>query len=170
MKKSFDKKVSIIIPVYNTQIEALKKCFDSVLKQSYKNIEIIVVNDGSSNKITNFCQKYLEKTNIAKIINQDNKGVSEARNNGIKNTTGEYITFIDSDDYVEKNYIEEMIQEVNRNHVDIVFNTATKIYKNKIEKQKIYSASKGYLLYGEKVKEFSPYNLDLMRNCLGKAV
>ena len=104
-------KVSIIVPVYNTQ-DYLKKCLDSLVNQTYNNIEIILINDGSPDNSEKIILKYKEKyPKLIKYYKQKNKGQGAARNLGIKKASGDYITFVDSDDYVDINMIEEMINQ-----------------------------------------------------------
>ena len=90
-------KFSIIIPVYNVE-NYIKKCLDSVFAQTEKDYEVIVVNDGTKDNSMDIVKNY-----DVKIVNQKNQGLSEARNTGLKNAKGEYILFLDSDDYIEKN-------------------------------------------------------------------
>lgn len=99
-------KISIVVAVYNAE-KTLKKCIESLLNQTYKNIEIILVNDCSKDNSLDICTEYSKSNDNVKVISNDrNSGVSNTRNNGIDNSTGEYICFVDSDDYVESNYIE----------------------------------------------------------------
>lgn len=99
-------KVSIVVAVYNAE-KTLKKCVESLLNQTYNNIEIILVNDCSKDNSLDICTEYSKTNDNVKVIsNEKNSGVSATRNNGINNSTGEYICFVDSDDYVESNYIE----------------------------------------------------------------
>lgn len=91
--------LSIIIPVYNVQ-EYLRQCLDSVIKQGLSNIEIILVNDGSTDNSGNICDDYAKKYSYIKVVHQKNKGLSGARNTGIRNSTGKYLMFIDSDDFI----------------------------------------------------------------------
>lgn len=107
-------KVSIVIPIYNSQ-KYLENCIKSILKQSYKNIEIILVNDGSTDDSLLICEKYKKINGNIYIINQENLGTVLARKTGIENATGTYITFIDSDDYIEYDYIETLMQYMNDN-------------------------------------------------------
>ena len=90
--------VSIIVPVYNVE-QYLMRCVDSILNQSYKNIEVILVNDGSTDNSLEVCKVLAKKDKRVKIVNQQNLGLSEARNTGLKNATGDYIGFVDSDDF-----------------------------------------------------------------------
>ena len=101
--------LSVIIPVYNVE-PYLEQCLDSVVNQTYKNLEIICINDGSTDNSLKILEKYQKKDKRIKIINQENKGVSAARNAGVDIATGEYITFVDSDDYLELNAYEEAMK------------------------------------------------------------
>ena len=107
-------KVSIIIPAYNAS-KYIKRCVMSLLNQTYKNIEIIVINDGSTDNTLEMLKGF-----DIKIINKENGGVSSARNMGLKEASGDYICFVDSDDYVEKNYIESVINIINGYNYDII--------------------------------------------------
>lgn len=97
--------ISVIIPVYNVETY-LDKCLNSVVNQSYTNLEIILVNDGSTDRSRDICQKYSSKDARIKMINKENGGLSDARNYGLKNVSGKYVTFVDSDDYLELDYVE----------------------------------------------------------------
>ncbi|MGN1268872.1 MAG: glycosyltransferase family 2 protein [Candidatus Aphodocola sp.] len=104
-------KYSFIVPVYNTS-KYLKKCLDSLVKQTFKDFEIIIVNDGSTDNSSNIISKYQDTYKNIKVVNQKNEGLSMARNNGVKEANGEYLIFIDSDDYVEKNLLKEVDKEI----------------------------------------------------------
>jgi glycosyltransferase involved in cell wall biosynthesis len=121
-KKTQEKLVSIIIPVYNVE-KYIEKCILSILQQTYKNIEIIIVNDGStdrSEKIINFLSK---QDNRISIINKENAGVSAARNSGIEISTGEYIVFVDGDDYISDDYIDYMLDLIESTNTEFCFST-----------------------------------------------
>ena len=111
-------KVSVIIPVYNT-IKYLPKCLDSVINQNYQNIEIILVDDGSSDGSEKICDDYEKKDSRVIVFHQENGGVSLARNNGIKKASGEYICFIDADDFVHSDYIKTLVDNLNENTLSI---------------------------------------------------
>lgn len=102
------KKVTIIIPVYNAE-QYLHRCVDSLLKQTYTNIELILVDDGSSDNSSKICDEYCAKDKRINVIHKTNNGVSEARNSGLKVATGDYIGFVDSDDFVEESFVEDMM-------------------------------------------------------------
>lgn len=104
-------KYSFIVPVYNTE-KYLERCLDSLVNQTLKDFEIIVVNDGSTDDSKKIISKYEKKYKNIKVINQKNQGLSMARNNGVKEANGEYLIFIDSDDYVETNLLKEVDKEI----------------------------------------------------------
>lgn len=98
-------KISVIIPVYNVE-KYLKRCLDSVISQTYKNLEIILIDDGSTDDSAVICDEYAEKDNRILLIHKSNGGLSDARNSGLKIFTGDYIIFVDSDDWIEKDFCE----------------------------------------------------------------
>ena len=100
--------VSIIIPVYNVQNE-LKSCVDSVISQTYKNIEIIIIDDGSTDESAKICDNYEKKDNRIKVIHKLNGGLSDARNWGLECARGEYVYFLDSDDLIKVDTIELLV-------------------------------------------------------------
>lgn len=102
--------VSVVIPVYNTKKEYLDECIQSVINQNYKNIEIIIVDDGSNKETAQLCDTYKFVDSRIKIIHKKNEGVSVARNVGINNATGTWITFLDSDDWIEKNFFDDIVE------------------------------------------------------------
>ena len=112
-------KVSIIIPVYNTE-RYLPQCLDSIINQTLRELEIICVNDGSSDNSLSILNNYRNKDNRIKIINKGNRGVSAARNEGIKAARGEYITFVDSDDYVDLSTYEVLYEYAKKDDIDII--------------------------------------------------
>ncbi len=112
-------KISIVIPVYNVE-KYLHQCLKSVINQTYKNLEIICINDGSKDNSLNILNEYLKKDNRIIIVNQKNSGVSSARNKGIRLSTGDFISFIDSDDYLDLNVYEKCVQRIIRDNSDII--------------------------------------------------
>ena len=114
-------KVSVVIPIYNVE-KYLKKCLDSVINQTLKDIEIICVNDCSSDNSESIIKEYINKDNRVKLINnKNNYGIGYSRNIGIDNSLSDYISFIDSDDFVSENFIEELYSTALKNDADIVF-------------------------------------------------
>ncbi|CDG86475.1 glycosyltransferase family 2 protein [Xenorhabdus bovienii] len=118
MTYSYKKKISIIIPVYNVE-KYIEKCINSIKKQSYNNFEAIVVNDGSTDKSIEKILPIIDHDSRFRILNKKNAGLSSARNQGIENSTGEYITFIDSDDYIHHNFLQDMIEKTIKTDSDI---------------------------------------------------
>lgn len=112
-------KISIIVPVYNSE-KYLEKCIESILGQTYQDYELILANDGSTDTSNIICEKYLKKSDKIKILNLQHRGVSYARNQGILKATGEFICFIDSDDEVDKTYLETLILLQEKYNADIV--------------------------------------------------
>lgn len=111
--------ISIIVPVYNVE-KFLQRCIDSILDQSYKYFELILVNDGSTDNSLSICCQYELKDSRIKVINKKNGGLSDARNIGIDIANGKYICFIDSDDYVHNSYLEHMYKTMIEQDVDMV--------------------------------------------------
>lgn len=111
--------VSVIIPAYNCE-KYIKRCLNSVCKQTYKNLEIIVINDGSTDNTSNICKEFLKNDSRIKFISTSNRGVSSARNIGINISTGKYICFLDADDYININMIEECLKLLLDNEADII--------------------------------------------------
>ncbi|SNR76007.1 glycosyltransferase family 2 protein [Lutibacter flavus] len=111
--------LSIVIPVYNVE-KYLQQCIDSVLAQNYTDFQIILVNDGSTDGSGKLCDDYAKNENRIEVIHQSNKGLSEARNNGLKIARGDYIWFIDSDDWIVKNAINTVVEELKKEKVEML--------------------------------------------------
>lgn len=126
-------KVSIIVPVYNVE-NYLKKCLDSLINQTLKDIEIICINDGSTDKSLEILQDYAQKDNRIKVLNQTNSGVSKTRNKGIELAQGEYLGFCDSDDWVDLDFYEKLYTHAKQNNADIAVTNIVKVKKNKYKK------------------------------------
>lgn len=130
--------VSVIIPIYNVE-KYIDECIESVIQQTYKNIEIILIDDGSKDKCGKICDAYMRQDKRIKVIHKENGGLSDARNKGLDVATGKYITFIDSDDYISKYYIERLLTVLKKENADIVQTDKTmqktdfKIIGNKFE-------------------------------------
>lgn len=110
--------ITIIVPIYNGE-QNIDRCINSIIKQTYKNIEIILINDGSTDQTGNICDKYATEDSRIKVIHKRNNGVSSARNDAIKLANGKYIGFVDVDDYVDNKYIEILYTNAIKNNVPI---------------------------------------------------
>ncbi len=111
--------ISVIVPVYNAE-KYLNKCIESILSQSFNDLELILVNDGSKDSSGAICDEYVVKDERVKVIHRENAGVSSARNTGIDIACGKYIMFVDSDDYIKKDMLSEMVEYMNKGY-DLVF-------------------------------------------------
>ncbi len=139
--------ISIIVPIYNVE-KYLSKCIESLLNQTYTNIEILLVNDGSTDNSKKICEQFKGKDSRIKLINKENGGLSDARNKGLQKSIGKYITFVDSDDYVEKNYIETLYSLITKFNSEIAIADFRVI---KGDKQKIKEKDiKEYCITSEK--------------------
>ncbi|MBD7913312.1 glycosyltransferase family 2 protein [Clostridium cibarium] len=124
--------ISIIIPVYKVE-EYLRRCINSVLKQTYKNLEVILVDDGSPDRSGEICDEFAALDNRIKVIHKKNGGLSDARNAGIDICEGEYIAFIDSDDWVHDKYIENLYKLLKKTNSDISVCNFIKTAKDKVD-------------------------------------
>lgn len=130
------KKISVIVPVYNVE-QYLEKCLDSILNQTLKDIEIIVVNDGSPDNSQKIIDKYQKKYKNIKGYIKENGGLSDARNFGLTKATGEYISFIDSDDYIDSTMLEKMYNKAKQDDLDIVVCDSIEVYPDGREIRKV---------------------------------
>lgn len=121
--------VSVIVPVYNVEI-FIKKCLNSIVNQTYKNLEIILIDDGSSDNSGKICDEYAAKDKRIKIIHKINGGVSSARNAGLDIANGDYIGFIDPDDYISENMYEILLDEMKSGDFDIVECNYYRVYED----------------------------------------
>ncbi|MCQ2242343.1 glycosyltransferase family 2 protein [Treponema sp.] len=123
--------VSIVVPVYNVELY-LERCLNSIINQTYKNIEIICVDDGSTDNSGNICDIYKEKDSRIKVIHKENGGLSDARNTGLLNANGKWILYVDSDDYIELDSVEKLTGCVaDEEDVDIVVGSGKRIENGK---------------------------------------
>ncbi len=111
-------KISVIVPIYNSE-KYLPMCIESIINQTYKNIEIVLIDDGSTDSSLEICMRYAATDERIKVIHQDNKGVSVARNVGLEKMTGEYFSFVDSDDELKKNAIEFLLKDILEYNADM---------------------------------------------------
>lgn len=167
--------ISIIIPVYNVS-QYLNECIQSIVNQSYKDFECILIDDGSSDGSETICDQWEQKDSRIKVIHQSNQGVSKARNRGIAEAQGKYIAFIDSDDWIEENYLITLLEPIDKDICDLSivgiisdYNNGTSI-KSIATKGKINLSSqnnhdfieleKKFLLFGPCVKLYKKSIID----------
>lgn len=129
--------VSIIIPVYNVE-KYLRQCLDSVICQTYTNLEIIVIDDGSTDFSGSICDEYKKNDSRVKVIHQKNMGAANAKNVGLDVASGDYIAFVDSDDYVSEEWIEIMVNSIQKYNVDVVECGFDNFYTDRVVKGKTY--------------------------------
>ena len=128
-----DELISVIIPVYKAE-RYVEKCIDSIINQSYQNLEIILVDDGSPDNCGRICDEYAKKDNRIIVIHKKNEGVAEARNSGLDKASGNCIAFIDADDWIEKEYFEEMFKQLKEQKADVVLCAYNRVTGSRIEK------------------------------------
>lgn len=127
-------KISIIVPIYNKS-ETLKHCIDSILNQEYQNLELVLVDDGSSDNSFDICSNYAEKDTRVKVFKKKNGGVSSARNFGLKVASGKFIQFVDADDFLEKNMCSKMVDAMALGDFDVVVCSYKKHTEGKIKEK-----------------------------------
>ncbi|MBQ7373247.1 MAG: glycosyltransferase family 2 protein [Clostridia bacterium] len=132
--------ISVIIPVYNVD-KYLKRCINSVINQTYRNIEIVLVDDGSSDKSSKICDKYASKDSRIKVVHKINEGVSVARNVGMQIATGEFLCFVDSDDFLPKHSVEYLYRAIEKENADMSVGCWTMI-NPKGDRSNCYEAKK----------------------------
>ena len=155
MKTSTSPKVSIIVPIYNTE-QYLGHCLDSIKNQTHQNLEIILIDDGSTDNSGKIADDYAKKDSRIQVFHQKNAGQSAARNTGIKNATGEYISFIDSDDEIDQTFIESLLDGFTEDtslsvcgmhYKRLATSSANDVYINPLRPRKQTESKKAYLLY-----------------------
>lgn len=144
-----DKTVSIIIPVYNAE-KYVCDCIESILNQTYKNIEVLIIDDGSTDGSLNLLLKYEKKDSRVVLVHKSNSGVSATRNVGLNLVKGDYITFVDSDDWVEPEYIEILTSAAEAYRCDVVACNVSMDYQNQVKKRKIKEITESELLTDSK--------------------
>lgn len=149
--------ISIIIPIYN--VEAfLDKCIKSVIYQSYTNWECILINDGSKDNSGYICDLWDKKDSRIRVIHQTNQGVSAARNRGIKESKGEFITFIDSDDWINKTYLNDLIHGIKDSQIDLVISGLVQEHQDGSSKDFVFKDYITYRLSSNYTREFVEMN------------
>lgn len=127
--------VSIIVPIYNAE-RYLEECIKSILSQSYRNIELILINDGSQDASLEICNDFKERDSRIKVINKNNSGVSDSRNIGLNNAVGYFVCFVDADDVIEENYVEVLHKEISKDNLGAVFCNFSYNYNGNFVKKK----------------------------------
>ena len=162
--------ISIIVPIYKVE-KYLRRCIESLIHQDYPDIEIILVDDGSPDNCGTICDEYAQKDTRIKVIHQQNGGLSSARNTGIDVAQGDYLMFVDSDDWVEPNYCSTAINKAVENKCDIVVFGYYNIYKDHIDitqrKEKLFNSIDAIIeLHGGQIESFAwnkIYKADLFK-------
>lgn len=129
--------ISIIVPVYNSE-KSLQRCIDSILSQTFTNFELLLVNDGSTDSSPLICTEYAKLDKRVRVLNKENGGVSSARNMGLDNAFGEWVTFVDSDDWLDEQFLSQL--EYNNPFVDLVISYANYIGKHGVMEAKEYNS------------------------------
>ncbi|MCF2649149.1 MULTISPECIES: glycosyltransferase [Bacillaceae] len=153
-------KVSVIVPIYKVE-KYLSKCIESIINQSYSNLEIILINDGSPDNCGNICDAYSRIDNRIQVIHKKNGGLSDARNEGLKIASGEYISFIDSDDYIDKDFYKILIDLIRNSNAD----AAQCSYKKITENGNL--SYKNDILEDKNDENISLHNLDILNSLYG---
>ena len=137
--------ISIVVPVYNAE-KYLEQCLNSIQNQTYKNFEVILVNDGSMDHSESICMDFVKVDTRFKYFTKENGGASSARNFGLDNVTGDYITFIDADDWVDENHLEVLINNIKENNSDMAVSSIKKFDNVSNFEFRVYSKQEKYLL------------------------
>ena len=124
--------ISVIVPIFNVE-NYVRKCVDSILNQTFSDIEIILVDDGSTDASGRICDEYLSKDDRIRVIHKENGGLSDARNAGLDMCTGEYIGFVDGDDYIDGDMYELLYKNLIQYDADISMCRFRRIYNNRID-------------------------------------
>ena len=160
-----DKLVSVIVPIYNVE-KYLEKCLKSIINQDYQNIEILLINDGSTDSSLKICEKYKKMDKRITIINKKNGGLSSARNVGLAYANGEIISFIDSDDYIEKCMLSDMMKVYELYNADIVICNRRHFFENGNSYIKFYGGYDYKIMNSENaIEEMNKFKLFDMSAC-----
>lgn len=149
--------IDIIIPVYNTPIDDLKRCLSSIERQSFKNYKVYIIDDGSFDEVRNFLDEYVRDKDEVIVKHVVNGGVSRARNIGIDSSSAEYLTFVDSDDTLEENFLEEAFSLIKDNDLDLVIGGYNEVKNGDVVK--VRKCDDGFYIYDKS-------NLDLVMDKL----
>lgn len=175
--KSSEELISVIVPIYKVE-NYLEKCVETIVNQTYLNLEIILVDDGSPDSCGTICNKLAEKDSRIRVIHKKNGGLSDARNAGIRIATGEYFLFVDSDDFISYSMIETLYKSIKKNNADMAVCGYEKVFSNGIIEKRHFSVKNGEeVLTGEEATKRLLYSMEpemvvawnkLERRCLWK--
>lgn len=154
-------RISVIVPVYKAE-KFIERCVDSILNQTYKNIELILIDDGSPDQSAEICDRYASNNSRVRVIHQKNAGVSVARNVGLDLASGDYIAFVDADDYIEPRMYEKMLEQALEYDCDVVMCDCVKEYE-KYSQIYTHNIRAGFYNQDQLVKEYYPHLL-MMEN------
>lgn len=135
--------ISVIVPVYKVE-KYINQCIESIVNQTYKNLEIILIDDGSPDSCPQICDEWKNKDIRIKVIHKQNEGLSQARNSGLEICTGDFISFVDSDDFLEKNMYEKLLQIFETNQTDVAACQINRYENNSIYPIKLFKYAKSY--------------------------
>ncbi len=153
-KAVMKKTISIIIPVYNVD-KYIEQCLDSIISQSYQKLEIILIDDGSTDQSGVICDKYARLDSRIKVIHQKNGGAASAKNVGLRIATGEYLAFVDSDDYLEQDVYQYMVSMLEKEKADVIQCCFKKVYKNSYIEYNKFAETKEYNDIREYLKRYT---------------
>ena len=145
-------KLSIIIPVYNVE-KYLDRCVESVLAQSFRDFEVLLIDDGSPDNSGRMCDEWALKDSRIKVIHQKNTGLSGARNTGLRNAQGEYVTFVDSDDLIAENMMATLIERVEKDDLDAVWCSYYRFFNDDITNRSVRNIPDMLCLSTEEIRE-----------------
>ena len=153
MENTNKKLVSVVVPIYNRE-KTVEKCIKSILNQTYKNIELVLIDDGSTDDTFSVCKSYAEKDDRIKLFQKDNGGVSSARNYGIEKATGDLLMFVDSDDTIEENTVKDYVRSLDKYDADFVSSETLILL---LLKKSIKKKGKLFLRYLSSISSYSPW-------------
>lgn len=140
--------ISVIVPVYNVGLY-LNQCIDSILKQTYRDLEILLIDDGSPDRCKEICDEYAKKDHRIRLFHTENKGLSAARNLGLREAKGEYIGFVDSDDWIEPNMYENLLRQIEKTNTDI---STCAVWSEYMNSKEVYSINNAVFVGLESVR------------------
>ena len=171
MKQMTDSLVTVIIPIYNVE-KYLDRCVESVVSQTYKNLEIILVDDGSPDNCPRMCDEWAQRDSRIKVVHKQNAGLGMARNTGLENATGKYIFFFDSDDYVDVTIVEKCVLSAEKHSADAVIYGRCEVYDDgRIVKKELHPTKEVFLsqeIAGELLPSMFTYEMGFGVSAWGK--